>query len=121
MALKHDTRGRIYETVWDSKNIWAGNGNLKPEFAGELVRLAGDKDGPGNRFIPHAAAGQPTHRFRMIHEEGSVVIYQQTPVGQNEHTVAKYNAKGQRITDAKELWDFPAGKVTKGEELLHQT
>lgn len=103
---------------WDSDNIWVGNGNLKQEFAKELVDMAKDPIHKLNRFVTGMVDGRPTFRFRLVHEDGKVVIFQQTPMGQDEHTVAKYNEVGQRITDGAELWDFPNSKPM-GEKIEH--
>ena len=108
-----DRRGIIFDRVWDCGNIWAGNGNLVPEFAKELVRAAKETNVQCNRFIPHTVDGKPAHRFRIADQGGQIVIFQQTPVGDDEHTVAKYNELGERITDSKELWDRPGIKPDK--------
>ena len=112
MTAMKGLRGRINERVWDSDNIWVGDGNLVPDFAKEMTGMAESKR--GNLFAVSKKGDRPTFRFRIGHEDGKSVIYQQTSIEDSalgEHTVAKYNEEGQKITDAKELWDFKGQRM----------
>ncbi len=119
MTVMKGSRGRMYKEMWDSNNIWVGNGNLQPEFAQDLVRMLDDPKKTEKMFVTQSAKDRPTFRFRVGKDREGVKIYQETSMKErhlDEHTVVIYNGKGEKLDDSQRLWAFQ-GKTTPGNSI----